>query len=125
MPMAVVTGTVWNDVNADGIWQKEEPGIPGIRLTMTGGKDKINYEVYTDENGFYDFHQIKKGTSKVICQVPDEYVFTVKAKGELEVISRMTTDTYNLHRMIGMMQRIGIRAPILLLGGISLRRPHI
>lgn len=34
------------------------------------------------------------------------------------LISRMTTDTYNLHRMIGMMQRIGIRAPILLLGGI-------
>jgi ATP-binding cassette subfamily B protein len=34
------------------------------------------------------------------------------------LISRMTTDTYNLHRMIGMMQRIGIRAPILVLGGI-------
>ncbi len=34
------------------------------------------------------------------------------------LISRMTTDTYNLHRMIGMMQRIGIRAPILVIGGI-------
>lgn len=34
------------------------------------------------------------------------------------LISRMTTDTYNLHRMIGMMQRIGIRAPILIIGGI-------
>ncbi len=34
------------------------------------------------------------------------------------LISRMTTDTYNLHRMIGMMQRIGVRAPILVLGGI-------
>lgn len=34
------------------------------------------------------------------------------------LISRMTTDTYNLHRMIGMMQRIGIRAPILVVGGI-------
>ncbi len=34
------------------------------------------------------------------------------------LISRMTTDTYNLHRMIGMMQRIGIRAPILVFGGI-------
>ncbi len=92
MSMAVVTGTVWNDQNADGIWQKEEPGIPGVRLTLTGGKDKISYEVYTDENGFYDFHQIKKGTYKVTCHVPDEYVFTVKAKGELEVISRMTTE---------------------------------
>ena len=34
------------------------------------------------------------------------------------LISRMTTDTYYVYRMIGMMQRIGIRAPILLIGGI-------
>lgn len=34
------------------------------------------------------------------------------------LISRMTTDTYNVHNMIGMMQRIGIRAPILVIGGI-------
>ncbi len=33
--------------------------------------------------------------------------------------SRMTTDTYNINHMIGMMQRIGVRAPILLLGGIA------
>lgn len=34
------------------------------------------------------------------------------------LISRMTTDTYNVYRMTGMMQRIGVRAPILLIGGI-------
>ncbi len=32
--------------------------------------------------------------------------------------ARMTTDTYNIHNMIGMMQRIGVRAPIILIGGI-------
>ncbi|MBR2847977.1 MAG: ABC transporter ATP-binding protein [Clostridia bacterium] len=32
--------------------------------------------------------------------------------------SRLTSDTYNLHQTIGMMQRMGVRAPILLLGGI-------
>ena len=32
--------------------------------------------------------------------------------------SRITTDTYNVHNFVGMMQRMGIRAPILLLGGI-------
>ncbi len=31
--------------------------------------------------------------------------------------SRITTDTYNVQNFIGMMQRMGIRAPILLLGG--------
>lgn len=34
------------------------------------------------------------------------------------LISRMTSDTYNIHQMVGMMQRLGIRAPILLVGGI-------
>ncbi len=34
------------------------------------------------------------------------------------LVSRITSDTYNIHQLIGMMQRIGIRAPILLLGGI-------
>jgi ATP-binding cassette subfamily B protein len=34
------------------------------------------------------------------------------------LVSRMTTDTYNIHQMIGMMQRLGVRAPIILVGGI-------
>lgn len=36
------------------------------------------------------------------------------------LISRATSDTYNLHQMFGMMQRLGVRAPIMLLGGIML-----
>ena len=34
------------------------------------------------------------------------------------LVSRMTSDTYNIHGVIGMMQRLGVRAPILLVGGI-------
>ena len=36
------------------------------------------------------------------------------------LVSRMTSDTYNIHHMTGMIQRIGIRAPILLVGGICI-----
>ncbi len=32
--------------------------------------------------------------------------------------SRLTSDTYNIHQMVGMMQRLGVRAPLLLIGGI-------
>lgn len=35
------------------------------------------------------------------------------------LISRLTSDTYNLHQMIARMQRLGVRAPILLVGGIA------
>ena len=34
------------------------------------------------------------------------------------LISRMTTDTYNIHSTIGRLQRLGVRAPIILIGGI-------
>ncbi len=34
--------------------------------------------------------------------------------------SRITTDTYNVHNFVGMMQRMGVRAPMLLLGGVTI-----
>lgn len=34
--------------------------------------------------------------------------------------SRITTDTYNVHGFVNMMQRLGVRAPILLIGGIAI-----
>ena len=34
--------------------------------------------------------------------------------------SRITTDTYHVHSFVGMMQRMGVRAPILLMGGIAI-----
>ena len=34
------------------------------------------------------------------------------------LISRMNNDTYNIHHFVGMIQRLGVRAPILLVGGI-------
>ena len=34
--------------------------------------------------------------------------------------SRITSDTYNVQNFVGMMQRMGIRAPILLLGGVGI-----
>lgn len=36
------------------------------------------------------------------------------------LVSRLSSDTYNIHNMIGMMQRLGVRAPILLIGGVAL-----
>ena len=33
-------------------------------------------------------------------------------------VSRLTSDTYNVNRMLARMQRLGVRGPILLIGGI-------
>ena len=34
------------------------------------------------------------------------------------LVARLSSDTYNVHRMVSMIQRLGVRAPILVLGGI-------
>ncbi len=39
--------------------------------------------------------------------------------GQASLISRSTSDTYNLHQFIGMMQRLGVRQPIMLVGGLA------
>ena len=36
------------------------------------------------------------------------------------LVSRLSSDTYNIHTMIGMIQRLGIRTPIMLVGGVAL-----
>lgn len=36
------------------------------------------------------------------------------------LISRLTSDTYNVHQMLSRMQRLGVRSPILLIGGLSI-----
>ena len=36
------------------------------------------------------------------------------------LISRLTSDKYNVHQMLGRVQRLGVRAPILLIGGITM-----
>lgn len=56
-------------------------------------------------------HDLFEKISYLSCRQVDE--FTIPS---LE--SRLTSDTYNIHQMIGMMQRLGVRAPILLMGGI-------
>ena len=42
----------------------------------------------------------------------------IDSVGVPSLVSRLTTDTYNVHQMVGMIQRLGVRAPIMLVGGI-------
>lgn len=60
-------------------------------------------------------HNIRHDLFKRISYLSERQVdsFTIPS-----LISRVTSDTYILHQTVGMMQRLGVRAPILLVGGI-------
>lgn len=56
-------------------------------------------------------HDLFVKVSSLSCAQVDAYTIP-----SLE--SRLTSDTYHVHQMIGMAQRLGVRAPILLIGGV-------
>ncbi len=58
-------------------------------------------------------HELFKKISYLTCSKIDYF-------GIPSLESRITSDTYHVHHCVGMMQRIGIRAPILLIGGICM-----
>lgn len=61
--------------------------------------------------------QIRHDTFQKICYLSGSQVDQLSVPS---LISRMTSDTYHLHSTIGMMQRLGVRAPLVLIGGIIL-----
>lgn len=56
-------------------------------------------------------HDLYKKSGQLSCRQMD--AFTIPS-----LISRMTSDTYHIHQFINMTQRMGVRAPILLIGGL-------
>jgi len=56
-------------------------------------------------------HDLYEKTLSLSCKKTDE--FTVPT-----LISRLTSDTYNFHNMLLMVQRLGVRAPIMVIGGV-------
>lgn len=56
-------------------------------------------------------HDLFKKILYLSCEDVDSYTIP-------SLDSRLTSDTYNVHHTIGMIQRMGVRAPILLIGGL-------
>ncbi|EHA6085842.1 LPXTG cell wall anchor domain-containing protein, partial [Staphylococcus pseudintermedius] len=63
---------VWEDLNQDGIQNENEPGIKGVKVTLTK-EDGSTVETTTDENGNYKFTELPNGKYKVVFETPEGY----------------------------------------------------
>jgi protocatechuate 3,4-dioxygenase beta subunit len=56
---------VWLDLNADGTQSPNEPGVPGVTVTLYDANDNALRTTITDQNGAYTFSNLIPGTFKV------------------------------------------------------------
>ncbi len=73
----IIPGRVFCDLNRDGIWDANEPGVPDVRIVLTcagddeilGTDDDTETDTLSDENGFYDFEDLTEGECRVDLDV--------------------------------------------------------
>ncbi|WP_305066687.1 SdrD B-like domain-containing protein [Methanoculleus sp.] len=76
-----LSGMVWYDLNADGVFDPGEPGIPGISVRLIGKRTMLGYAV-TGSDGSYRFSTIPTGDySGAEFLLPDGYSCTLAGLG--------------------------------------------
>jgi SdrD B-like protein len=66
---AGICGTVFNDVNHDGIQQAGEPGLPGVEVTVTDRTTNTTFTLFTDVNGSFQSQDVTTADTVTISVV--------------------------------------------------------
>lgn len=87
----VLNGRVFLDRNRDGIRQEDEPGIPGVRVTLVGTRMGLN----TTSDGYFTVQNIRQGLYRVTVSresLPLGYLVPEEAQPRVTVGSGRRTD---------------------------------
>ena len=103
---------VLNDMNAVYFWGGLMVLCSAVALLANVYANQLSTKISKKITQKLRYDLFRK-TEYLSCKKADEFLIP-------SLISRLTSDTYNVHQMIDRMQRLGIRAPILLIGGILL-----
>ncbi|WP_105992813.1 SdrD B-like domain-containing protein [Staphylococcus simulans] len=77
---------VWNDLNQNGIQDKDEPGLKDVQVTLTN-PDNTNLTTTTNEKGNYTFTDLPNGNYKIAFATPVGFVPTKTGQGDIDVDS--------------------------------------
>ena len=76
-----IYGVVYDDLNGDGVMDMDEPGIPGVLVTLEGVAD-----IMTRMDGSYAFAVADTGCYTVIETDPDGYISTTPNEVVVDII---------------------------------------
>ena len=72
----MVDGVCWLDENADGVMDPKEPRLAGARITLSGQKNGLEFETYSDEKGYWKITRLRAGYYDFTSYAPDGLMFT-------------------------------------------------
>ena len=76
----VVSGTCWLDENGNGIMEAGEPKVAGAHIQMSGQKNGLTFETYSDANGDWVMYRLRPGFYDFISYTPEGMMFTRYSK---------------------------------------------
>ena len=82
LPLSALTGTVWTDLNGNGLYEEDEPGLAGVEVTMTRNKTGEAYTIVTGEDGAVNFENLLYGKYELTVKLPAGKMFTRGANGK-------------------------------------------
>ena len=71
-----IGNTVWEDLNGNGIQTSNEPGIPGVTVTLETSTGTVITSTTTNANGNYLFSGLCPGSYKVVATTPSGFIAT-------------------------------------------------
>ena len=72
---------VWRDLNANGIQDAGEPGIPDVQVKLLDATGTVLRTTTTDSNGLYRFTNLSPGNYRIMFTRPVDLVFTAADQG--------------------------------------------
>lgn len=75
--LCAVTGSLWEDRNADSLWSEGESAMAGVSVQLLSGEGRtVLATAQTDENGRFAFERLRPETYKLRIDAPEGYVFS-------------------------------------------------
>lgn len=85
LPPSSIAGLVYVDLNRNGVLDPNEPGIPGVSITLTGTDDRGNpvgpTMLLTDGDGRFRFANLRPGVYQLVEIQPERFVQGVDTPG--------------------------------------------
>ncbi|MBX3420035.1 MAG: hypothetical protein KF752_00625 [Pirellulaceae bacterium] len=102
-----IEGTIWNDLNQDGIRDITDPGLVGwtifLDINTNGSLDATEPFTVTDSEGFYRFTDVPPADYEVteILPVGWDTDFDIKQTAEVQALQTVTLDFVNFSAING------------------------